>query len=99
MTATIDKAFCKHGDILTWTDCNLHTEDECFTAYCERCREAYPDCELGKGLKAVLDRLEYDNAHTIRALVSWHFGQWQPANDDDMLKGYKAAQLAIFKTQ
>lgn len=90
---------CVHGDNLTWTDCSLHYGQECFTAYCETCREAYPDCQLGNALKVVLEQLEHDNAHTIAALVSWTFGLSMPAPDEDMLKAYKAAQLAIFKTQ
>lgn len=90
---------CVHGDALTWNDCHLHPDAECFAAFCETCNEEYPDCELGQSLKVILEHLEDTNAHTIYALLAWDMGRWSARDDETMLRGYKAAQLAIYGTQ
>lgn len=78
----------------TCHNCNATFTSELYLHECETCQN-----EIREAVKTVLASLEWDNAHTIAALINWHFnGVVDKAVDLKMLKGYKAAQLEIFGT-
>jgi hypothetical protein len=74
---------------------------------CPKCEGLKNSEDLTNALLLVIDWLEDNNVHTLAKLLEWNAADLietytdRPVeyNDDLMLKGYKAAQLAIDGTR
>lgn len=90
--------FSKYCDacIHTCRVCDAQFINTDYKHECPKC-----EAEITEATLKVLDRLEWQNAHTTAALLNWEtFGKMpNGATDYKMIKGYKAAQLEIFGTQ
>lgn len=76
--------------------CDIQFASNLYEHECIKCQK-----EIAKAAQIVLDRLEWQNAHTIAALLNWEtFGELPlGATDYTMIRAYKAAQFEIWGTQ